>query len=88
MVLRFANGVHATGIFHDAADLAQVLIADLVVGALIVAPALDQLTADFVVSCISEETGIAGTRRDVIVSLAGGVSAAQYQVASFTTFRL
>lgn len=88
MFLRRANGVHAAWIMRETGDSASVQVADLLLGAVIVRLALDRLAADFVIFGISEKAGFAGTRSGMVISLAFGVTAAEYQVAGSAAFRL
>lgn len=78
MILRRAYGVRAARIVRQAGDSASVQVADLLLSAVVVHLALDRLAAEFVVLGVPEEAGFAGTRGVVIVSLALGVTAAEY----------
>lgn len=78
MFLRCANSIYTARIMGEAGDSTSVQIADLLLTTVIVDFALDRLTANFVVSGISEEARFAGARCDVIIRLAFGVTATEY----------
>lgn len=88
MSLRCANGVHATRIVRETSDSTSVIIADLFLCTVIVDFTLNRLTANLVIFSVSEEAMLTRTRRGVIISLAFGVTTAEYHVASSATLRL
>lgn len=88
MFLRCANGVHATRIVRETSNSTSMMIADLLLCTVIVDLTFDRLTANLVVLSVSEEATLTRTRRGVIISLAFGVTAAEYHVANSTTLRL
>lgn len=88
MFLCCANGVHTTRIVRETSDSTSVIIADLFLCTIIVNFTFDGLTANLVVFSVSEEAMFTRTRRGVIISLAFGITTAEYHVANSTTLRL
>lgn len=88
MFFRCANGIFAARIVREASDYTSVQVADLLLSTVIMHFTFDRLTADLIILGVTEETGFAGTRGDVIISSAFGVATTEYQVTRSTTFRL
>jgi len=88
MFLRCANGVHTTRIVRKTSDSTSMIIANLFLCTVIVNFTFDRLTANLVVFNVSEKARFTRTRRGMIISLAFGVTTAEYHVANSATLRL